>query len=91
MMTDIMTIMEQKFTSGNSVSVTMSCITSDEYQQLKDYVQKLEDENNSFLERVDVLDEHNERMESNIKWLGKMVDELEKENNDLRSQLITRW
>ena len=39
-MTDIMTIMEQKFTSGNDVPVTMSRITSEEWYKLLCYVER---------------------------------------------------
>ena len=87
MMKDLIERIDKSFDYGFSddETTTVGRVT---WKQLKAYIVSLEDNCSVLEEKNDCLDEHNERIESNAKWLGKMVDELEKENNDLRTQLM---
>jgi len=75
---DIFTIMEQKFTSGNQVPVTVSRITLDEWQRLKELVDELgrvQTENYALRSQVAALNSVVEkREESNIELVEALED-----------------
>ena len=69
MMSDIMTIMEQKFTSGNDVPVTMSRITSEEWYKLLCYVKNLKTEN-------EILRDEICELKGDVSVLESMLDDV---------------
>ena len=69
MTTDIVTVMEQKFTSSNHVPVTMSRITLEDWQRLKELVFDLKDDVDSSVDTIDKLKAENLALREYIKDL----------------------